>query len=218
MYANKSFYYTKCDGVQTDSQIAYPYYSTCCEGNDCNHNISDVDLSSCTHDTSYETIWQDYHDCIAYTSGSAFETYLCDDDAMVTCDGLLAVFMQSAECQCERDGAFYNLADSTSQATLQSDIDDELRRFSDWNDVFGCDIQLSCDLGSGGMVVNSGSSNTSGTISTSTTTTKATVTTTSTTLGANTSSGNMMGFDMIQNDKVYFVAILLSIIACIFAL
>ena len=139
--------YADCDGI-TDYKGGY--YTKCCEGgNDCNHGFSDIDTDSCTKVTDNDLVG--YWGCLYPASGdSAWHKYVCDDDVdEITCEGVLAVFKQQAECKCKYYSAYYNRISAESQAILEWEIDVQMAQYSIWNYALDCDINLSCDLKTG---------------------------------------------------------------------
>ena len=154
IYGDTNITYTDCDG-NTGTFLLQNYFQCCDGGDNCNHDISNVDTDNCVRSTAYENMYKNYYDCI-YETGSALYTYGCDDDVdEITCDGLTALFRQQAECQCGLYGDIYSEVSSSTQTLLQEEIDEGMESFSDWNDIFGCSIQLSCNLATGGTVLGS---------------------------------------------------------------
>ena len=104
-----------------------------------------------------------FYKCYGFTfiEGSAFDTYFCDNDGIVEdieCDALEAIFTQQAECECELYNILYDLVSESTQKRLKAFIDGDLKDFSEWNDVLGCDINLVCDLSSGEVINNNSES------------------------------------------------------------
>ena len=94
----------------------------------------------------------EYNECL-YKSGSAYFTYVCDDDVEeITCSGLTAVFRQDAECDCRLNAGIYDAVGTKAQIALQEEIYEQIKGYSAWNDALDCDIQLECFLAQEGTV------------------------------------------------------------------
>ena len=158
-YLDFDLSYTDCDGNE-ETETVKQYFQCCDGGNDCNHDITNVDMDTCVKATGYENMYSNYYDCLT-EPGSAYYTYLCPDSVdEITCTGLTKVFRQSAECQCGFYGDLYSEVSTKTQQALQEEIDESMEEYSQWNDVLGCNIKLSCSLATGGTV--SGSSGVDG--------------------------------------------------------
>ena len=148
-YYDTDIPYTGCDG-NTKTESMQQYFQCCNGGNNCNAGISNVDLDKCVRATAYEKMYNDYYDCI-YKSESAYFTYVCDDDVdEITCDGLTELYNQDAECKCKFYEVYYDQVSSATQVLLQKEVDKIMAEYSEWNDIFGCDINLLCDLSTDG--------------------------------------------------------------------
>ena len=134
-----------CNGGIQNSTVKQYFY--CCDGENCNYGISDVDINTeCTRSQAYENLYKDYYGCL-YAPNSARYTYRCDDDVQeITCTAVEAIFSQQVDCDCAAYRELYNLVDPASQQSIQDDIDKILDGYNEWNDVLGCNFQLTCDL------------------------------------------------------------------------
>jgi len=142
---------TNCDGeTETENIKQYTY---CCRTSDnCNH--VDIDISSCTRSTDFEDLYKGYWDCV-YDYDSDAGELLCDDSVdEITCNGLLTVYRQQSKCICNVYGDLYDKVSSGTKTLLQQEINSVMEQYSEWNDVFGCNINLECDLAKGGVLTN----------------------------------------------------------------
>ena len=146
-YAEYQLSYMDCDG--NNNTIKYENYLYCCKGKNCNHGISNLNISTCERKTEYGKLYEDYYNC-AWRSEGAIQRAICDDDVQeITCDTVLSISQQLAECVCGAYADVYDLVSRETKQALQQFIDDLLREYSEWNDVLRCDYDLSCDLSTG---------------------------------------------------------------------
>ena len=142
---------TDCYG-NTFTQSLKGYTQCCKSGDNCNHE--DIDTSDCTQSTEYETFFKDLWDCQNDRSSTGAQL-LCDDSAdSLGCSDLLAIYRQQSKCLCQAYGDIYTKVSAATKIILQKEADEGMAGYSYWNDALGCDINLKCDLGSGGVVKN----------------------------------------------------------------
>ena len=149
IYQNQTLSQRDCDGnINNYTDV---WYIQCCNGgDDCNYDISDVDIDSCTQSPDFENYRYYWNKMQSVEEGSASDIYGCDDDVEnITCNGLEALLRESADGWCDVYRTMYDLVGSETKAALQSFMDADLENMMEWNDVFECDIELSCDLSSG---------------------------------------------------------------------
>ena len=135
-----------CDGTSRDivSQTQYQY---CCTGDECNYE--DIDISTCSQSTEYESMADEYWDCYFDQTTDAWDIMCNDDLTEVTCSDLLVIFTQRAGCLCDNYAGVYDKVGDETKVLMQDDINAQLQEFSAWNDVLGCNINLECDLSDG---------------------------------------------------------------------
>ena len=128
-------------------------YQYCCIGDNCNYE--DIDITSCTQSTEYEEIVLNWYDCL-YAEDSAYYRLLCDDEVEeITCNDLSDTFEQQGGCFCDFYAAFYDKVSDGTKDMLQDNIDTWMEQYSNYNEIYGCDIDLYCDLASGGDLISS---------------------------------------------------------------
>ena len=141
-----------CDGNVEDLYIGR-MYEYCCLGDNCNYN--DLNRSECTQSIELGNYINGYMECMFGPRDDESWDIECDDDKEeLTCNDLLLIFKQRAGCLCTEYAEFYDLVSQETQLLMQNEVDIELGVYSEWNDIFGCDINLQCDLETGGQVIN----------------------------------------------------------------
>ena len=153
IYYNTNLSYTDCGGVVYTERLYG--YEQCCKGDNCNYDISDVDLDSCTRSTEFEEFWRSVYECQSIEPGSFLDRYLCDDVDEISCEILELIFREQAECECGLGTILNALVSDEIQGFVKENINEYLKGFSEWNDVFGCDINLSCDTETGEVINDS---------------------------------------------------------------
>ena len=161
-FVNTTFSYTGCNGEIYDETSQY--YRKCCDpsidGDNCNYEIIDTD--SCTRNIERERELESFLACL-FADDGAYRQYACDDYVTeITCDAVEALYSQQANCLCSVYTGLYEKVSAASKLTLQSTVDGFLAPSSEWNEIFGCDIKVTCDLSSGkttGVVTSNPSPN-----------------------------------------------------------
>ena len=149
IYVNTTIIYTGC--YDETYHEDWREYINCCdpkvEGNDCNHETIDTDL--CVRCIEYETIHQNCYSCL-YEDTGAYRQYVCDDyTTEITGDAIEAIYSQQATCSCAFYSGLYRKASAERRVYFEAKVDSELGTYSQWNEMLGCDIDISCDLSSG---------------------------------------------------------------------
>ena len=136
----------------TDTYTGKEYINCCRSGENCNRE--NIDTSSCTRSTAYEDLFKNFWDC-SYDYDSAAGRLACDDYTdSISCSDLLTLYRKDAECYCELYGGVYSRVSDATKAILKEEVAGEYAWYSQWNDALDCNINLECDLGSGGKVKN----------------------------------------------------------------
>jgi len=148
IYYDTSATYTDCDGVVQTETIQGAYY--CCNTENCNHQT--IDTSTCSRSTAWENVMEGLQTCVNENSDCITEA----DNVEITCDAISTMFQSFFECYCTAYGAIYaRLSSSVSKLIVQDLMDGVSARSTEWNDFFGCDINWSCNLEGGGVIVDS---------------------------------------------------------------
>eukprot|EP00484_Ammonia_sp_Unknown_P002684 CAMPEP_0197056848 /NCGR_PEP_ID=MMETSP1384-20130603/90373_1 /TAXON_ID=29189 /ORGANISM="Ammonia sp." /LENGTH=149 /DNA_ID=CAMNT_0042491023 /DNA_START=1 /DNA_END=450 /DNA_ORIENTATION=+ len=122
----------------------------CCTAENCNHQ--NIDTATCSRATEYESLLQQISTCQNENDDCLTEA----DNVEITCDGIKSLFELSMECMCTAYGDMYGrLSSSVYKLILQDYMDGVSDSSSEWNDIFGCDINWSCNLEERGVIGNS---------------------------------------------------------------
>ena len=160
-YANFEYTLTDCYGnTEKDSITEYRY---CCTTDNCNK--MDIDVSQCEKSTGFTDMYKGYWECLTDATSPVYE-YGCSDVDEITCDALNEMYKYQAGCWCKVYSLLSDEVSEDSQTVLQEEADSLMAQYSMYNDVLGCDIDLSCDISSDGAIVDE-----SATTTTTTTTT-----------------------------------------------
>eukprot|EP01084_Bolivina_argentea_P238282 400321_1 len=147
--------YTRCGDLFNEPKMRnFNTYEYCCNTGD-NCNRENIDISSCSKGTAYENMILSYQECL-WRENSIYKKYTCDENINeMSCTDLQEFYISQAECQCNLATTIYNRVGSTSQIQIEKFIDATFSAwYSRWNDAFGCDINLKCNLPKDRVIIN----------------------------------------------------------------
>eukprot|EP00484_Ammonia_sp_Unknown_P018854 CAMPEP_0197022892 /NCGR_PEP_ID=MMETSP1384-20130603/3701_1 /TAXON_ID=29189 /ORGANISM="Ammonia sp." /LENGTH=168 /DNA_ID=CAMNT_0042451013 /DNA_START=57 /DNA_END=563 /DNA_ORIENTATION=+ len=142
--------YTDCDGVEQTENLNGTQY--CCTAENCNHQ--NIDTSTCSRATEYESLMQEFYEC-SVDNGLEMECTTETDNVEITCGGIKSLFEGYMGCYCTAYGDIYSqLSSSVNKQRVQEVMDRMSASSAEWNDVFGCDIYWRCNLEKGGVLID----------------------------------------------------------------
>ena len=140
--------YVSCDGVVWNEP--FKQYEYCCVGDNCNYG--DFNISECTQSIEYQNYWDNFWQCQVDETTEAWGL-ICDDSKdEITCNELEIIFKQDMSCFCTEYSGFYDRVSNATKSLVQQELNTELSVYSQWNDLFGCNIYLECDLLTGEII------------------------------------------------------------------
>ena len=149
VYVNTNI--TDVVGIYVELSFEYMY---CCDGDNCNH--VDIDISTCKYSADLENFYGEFWKCL-YSEDSVYWQLGNSDNVDVSgCVVLLDFFKAEADCYCNGYSDIYGRVSSETQTLLKTDVMYLMELYSQFNEVLGCDIKLVCDLVTGRVMSENG--------------------------------------------------------------